>query len=310
MPGKQQKSASKGWVRCDVKLNGKTVVITGANQGVGYETALDVAGRGARVIMACRRTDAGEEAKSNILKQLPDADVSVRKLDLASFASIREFARGINESESRLDVLVNNAGIMGCPQWKTEDGFEMQMGTNHIGHFLLTELLLELIKKSAPSRIVIVSSMAHKTGKMNWKDMMHEKNYSPMDVYAQTKLANIYHCLELSRKLAGTGVTCYSLHPGLVLTSLADHAKRGEGYSCCLRCCGACLLPCLERTVYISPKEGAQTSIYCAIAPELHEVSGKYYSKCAEERLSRQASDMQAAKRLWEMTEEWIRQKS
>ncbi|XP_076825082.1 retinol dehydrogenase 14-like isoform X1 [Clavelina lepadiformis] len=297
MAEEQQRTASGGWVRSDVRMDGKTVVITGADQGIGFETALDLARRGARVIMGSRKTDDGEKAKAKILKECPDANVVAIKLNLASFVSIHVFARRINDNEPRLDVLINNAAITGCPKSTTVEGFDMQMGVNHIGHFLLIELLINLLKTSAPSRIIIVSSSVHKLGEMKWADMMHNVNYSPLPMYFQTKLANVYFCLELSRRLRGSEVTCNCLNPGLV---------RGEGYSCPFKCFFTCCCCCLDRAVHISPQEGAQTSLYCAIAPELQEVSGKYFNKCAEERLSNRASNAEAAKQLWLMTEEWI----
>ncbi|CAK8683108.1 unnamed protein product [Clavelina lepadiformis] len=303
-------TASRGWVQSYVRMDSKTVIITGANQGIGYETALDLAGRGARVIMACRRTDAGREARLKIIQEVPDAVVEVRRLDLASFASIYEFARDMKLNEPRLDVLINNAAVMGCPKSRTVEGFDMQMGVNYIGHFLLTELLLDLLKRtgaiSAPTRVIIVSSMTHKFGRMKWDDIMHDNNYSPLKMYFQTKLANIYHCLELANRLQGSLVTCNCLHPGMALTSLADHVKQGDGYSCCLRCFFTSCCCCMEKTVYIPPKAAAQTSIYCTIAHELRLVSGSYFNKCAEERLTGHAYNDEAAMRLYDMTMKWI----
>ncbi|CAK8674464.1 retinol dehydrogenase 14-like [Clavelina lepadiformis] len=304
-----QKSAVKGTVQCDVKLDGKTVIVTGANNGVGFETAKDLAGRGARVIMACRNMEKAEEAKQKILEEVKGADLVLKKLDLASLESVREFAQDINENESRLDILINNAGIMACPQWKTKEGFEMQLGTNHIGHFLLTKLLLDLIKKSAPSRIVIVSSLAYKWGSMSWDNMMHEKDYDPSRVYCASKLANVLHCRELTRRLEGTGVTCNSLHPGAVNTGLQSHVNESSHLPFFQRMISKVMMPIGQRFFFITPKQGAQTSIYCAIAPELDGVSGKYFNKCAEERLQAHALRDEDAKKLWEMSEEWIKEK-
>ncbi|CAK8684001.1 retinol dehydrogenase 14-like [Clavelina lepadiformis] len=297
-------SAVKGWVKCDVKLDGKTALVTGANQGVGYETSLEFVRRGARVVMACRNLEKGEEAKANILKEVDGADIVVCKLDLASLESVREFAQKFNETESRLDILVNNAGVMGCPQWKTKEGFEMQFGTNHIGHFLLTNLLLDLIKKSAPSRIVIVSSFVYKYGQMDFDNLMHEKDYSPNKCYYASKLANVLHCRELAKRLEGTGVICNCLHPGAVKSSLANHAKDGGHLPFIQRILVKVIMPIAEATVYISPQQGAQTSIYCSVAPELEGVSGKYFNKCEEETLASHALSDCDAKKLWEVSEE------
>ncbi|CAK8683106.1 unnamed protein product [Clavelina lepadiformis] len=299
----QPRSASGGWVRSDVRMESKTVVITGANQGIGYETALDLAGRGARVIMTCRRTDAGEEARSKILRKHQDADVLVKELDLASLASVREVAREINDNENRLDVLINNAEIVACPKSTTVDGYDRQMSVNHIGHFLLTELLLDLLKKTGSSvessRIIIVSSSTYKLGTMKEDDMMHDNSYLPLIMYFQTKLANVYHCLRLDARLQSSYVTANCVNPGLV---------RGRGYSCSVNCFFASCCLCLDRKVYVSPQEGAQTSIYCAIAPELDRVSGRYFSKCMEEEILNQNSHTQPAIRLWEKSERWVRE--
>ena len=145
------------------KLNGKTVIITGSNTGIGKETALDLAKRGARVILACRDTQKANQAANEIRKKSGNGNVLVEQLDLASLESVRNFSAKINRQEERIDILINNAGIMACPKWKTKDGFEMQFGVNHIGHFLLTNLLLDKIKSSGPSRIVNVSSRAHES---------------------------------------------------------------------------------------------------------------------------------------------------
>ncbi|XP_076815414.1 retinol dehydrogenase 14-like isoform X2 [Clavelina lepadiformis] len=304
MEDKPKKSAVNGTVQCDVKLNGKTVLITGANQGIGFETALDLAGRGARVILACRDLEKAEAAKEKIKETVSPSDIVVMKLDLASLDSIREFSKAVNENESHLDILINNAGIMACPQWKTADGFEMHLGTNHIGHFLLTELLLDLLKKSAPSRIVIVSSSGYKRGKMDWNNMMHETNYDPFYVYCCSKLANVHHCLELSRRLEGTGVTCNSLHPGIIKTNLGQY-MRGDHTPFFRRMLYTIAWP-LAMAFFMTPKQGTQTSIYCSIAPELADVTGKYFAKCGEEPLMTHALNKEDAKKLWELSEKWI----
>lgn len=299
----------KGIVESDVKLNGKTVIITGCNTGIGYETVLDLSGRGANVIMACRDMSRAEAAKTKVLQQVKDAQLTVKKLDLASLESIREFAKDINETEPRLDILINNAGVMMCPAWKTKEGFEMQIGTNHIGHFLLTNLLLDLLKRSAPSRIVIVSSMAYKMGKIHWDDIMLEKKYSPVNAYSQSKLANVLHCTELNKKLEGSGVTVNCLHPGVIDTELSRHIEEGSHLSMPLRFAFTVFSP-FKRWMAISPKKGAQTSIYCAIAPELDNVSGKYFANCAEEELKTHAKKDEDAAKLWKMSEEWVQEKT
>uniref|UniRef100_H2Z2L2 Retinol dehydrogenase 14 n=1 Tax=Ciona savignyi TaxID=51511 RepID=H2Z2L2_CIOSA len=178
--------------------------------------------------MACRDLKSADEVKQNILVEFPEAKIEIRKLDLSSLASIREFAKKVNESEDRLDILINNAGVMCCPQGKTEDGFEMHLGINHLGHFLLTNLLLDLIKRSAPSRIVVTASSGYKRGVMKWDDLMNDKDYKPFPVYSSSKLANCLFAQELSRRLEGTGVTCNALHPGIVLTNLGRYMYGGD----------------------------------------------------------------------------------
>ena len=299
----------KGMVQSDVKLDGKTVVITGCNTGIGYETALDLAGRGARVIMACRNVEKAEDAKKNILKEVSDAELVVKKLDVASLESVRSFAKDINETERQVNILINNAGVMMCPASKTKDGFEMQMGTNHIGHFLLTNLLLDLIKKSAPSRIVIVSSTAYKRGRLNWDDIMQEKRYDTIGAYGASKLANVFHCTELSKKLQGTGVTCNCLHPGVINTELGRHLEEGSHLPWLMRF-GLWIFSPIIKWVLLTPKQGAQTTIYCAIAPELDEVSGKYFASCAPEELLSHAKNQDDAEKLWKMSEEWTNKKA
>jgi len=172
-------------------LDGRTVIITGANTGIGKETAIDLAKRNARVILACRDGEKGTRAEKEIKQASKSDKVRFKQLDLASLASVKKFAAAILEEESRVDILINNAGIMRCPYWKTEDGFEMQFGVNHLGHFLLTNLLLDRIKESPAGRIVVVSSLAHTRAKrINFDDINSENCYNPGVAYAQIKLAN------------------------------------------------------------------------------------------------------------------------
>ncbi|XP_006001643.1 retinol-DH_like_SDR_c domain-containing protein [Latimeria chalumnae] len=284
-----------GVCRSKARLDGKVAVITGANTGIGKETAQDLARRGARIVIACRDTKKGEEAAAEIRKSTGNGNVVVRRLDLASLASVQQFASEIQEAEPRLDVLINNAGVMMCPKGKTEDGFEMQLGVNHLGHFFLTNLLLEKLKSSAPSRIVNVASKGHTFGKIHFDDIFLDKNYKSLDCYNQSKLANILFTKELARKLKGTGVTTYSLHPGVIWTDLGRHVLTGY--------------PLLKKLLTLpllffmkTPVQGAQTTIYCAVAEELQDISGLYYSDCALMEPAPQAKDDQAARRLWDLS--------
>nr|XP_033791376.1 retinol dehydrogenase 13 isoform X2 [Geotrypetes seraphini] len=203
---------------------GKTVIVTGANTGIGKETALELARRGGRIIMACRDMDKCEVAAKEIRGKTLSHSVFARHLDLSSMKSIRKFAKMINEEEEHLDILINNAAVMRCPHWKTEDDFEMQFGVNHLGHFLLTNLLLDKMKSSGRARIINVSSLAHVAGEIDFDDLnCEEKKYNTKKAYCQSKLANVLFTKELARQLQGTEVTTNSLHPGVASTELGRH---------------------------------------------------------------------------------------
>ena len=209
------------------KLNGKTVIITGGNTGIGKETALDLAKRKARVILACRNGERGEKAALEIRKASNNQNVEYRHLDLASLASVRQFAEQILEEDIPVDILINNAGIMRCPHWKTEDGFEMQFGVNHLGHFLLTNLLLERINEAPSGRIVNVSSKAYLRCKgINFDDLNSEKEYNSWGAYQQSKLANVLFTRSLAERLKGTNTTVNCLHPGVIWTELGRHWEK------------------------------------------------------------------------------------
>uniref|UniRef100_A0A4W4G0H2 Uncharacterized protein n=1 Tax=Electrophorus electricus TaxID=8005 RepID=A0A4W4G0H2_ELEEL len=184
-----------------VRLDGRTVIITGANTGIGKETACDMAKRGARVVMACRDFIKAEKAAAEIQRSTGNVNVVVRQLDLASLISVRKFVHEFITTEDRLDILINNAGVMMCPHSLTEDGFETQFAVNHLGHFLLTLLLLDVLKRSAPSRVINVSSIAHKGGKIHFDDLnFNQKPYNALVSYRQSKLANVLFTQELSRR--------------------------------------------------------------------------------------------------------------
>ncbi|XP_069116895.1 retinol dehydrogenase 12-like [Argopecten irradians] len=282
------------------RLDGKTVIITGCNTGIGLETAKELSARGARVIMACRDLDRATKASETVKAFSGNNDVSIQRLDLASLDSVRKFAERMNEKEEKIDILINNAGVMMCPKWQSEDGYEMQFAVNHLGHFLLTTLLLDRIKKSAPSRIINVSSTAHYRGKINFDDINSDKNYSAMNAYSQSKLANVLFTKELDRRLQGTGVTTNTLHPGVIKTELVRHVEAGFN---------PFLFNVVFRPLQIflkTPVEGAQTTLHCALDEKLDNVSGKYFSDCEEKEPSKAAMNMEDAKRLWELSEDMV----
>ncbi|XP_058281119.1 retinol dehydrogenase 13 isoform X3 [Hylobates moloch] len=205
-------------------ISGKTVIVTGANTGIGKQTALELARRGGNIILACRDMGKCEAAAKYIRGETLNHHVNARHLDLASLKSIREFAAKIIEEEERVDILINNAGVMRCPHWTTEDGFEMQFGVNHLGHFLLTNLLLDKLKASAPSRIINLSSLAHVAGHIDFDDLNWQtRKYNTKAAYCQSKLAIVLFTKELSRRLQGSGVTVNALHPGVARTELGRH---------------------------------------------------------------------------------------
>ncbi|MDD5185374.1 MAG: oxidoreductase [Paludibacter sp.] len=220
--------SSHNWSTSDIPdLSGKTIIITGANSGLGLEATKAFAVKNAKVIMACRTVSKGELAKAQIIETYPAADITVVRLDLSDLTSVHSFSTKMKQSQTRLDVLLNNAGIMMVPYGQTVDGFEKQIGTNHLGHFALTGLLLELLKKTPGSRVVNVSSMAHKSGVMDFNNLLYDngKDYSPMKAYGRSKLCNLLFTYELQRYFEANKIDCKALaaHPGFSDTNLFVH---------------------------------------------------------------------------------------
>ncbi|MDA9121392.1 oxidoreductase, partial [Flavobacteriales bacterium] len=207
---------------------GKIAVVTGANTGLGYETALGLASKNCKVIMACRNRDKAEKAMADIRKEVPNAGLEFIKLDLNSSKSVREFAKAYKEKYDRLDLLINNAGLMIPPLMRTEDGFESQFGVNHLGHFLLTNLLFPAIEKTDNARVVSLSSIAHKNGRIHFDDPNWEKSYSRSDAYNQSKVACLMFAYELQRRLNDSGSTVISVaaHPGVSDTELGRYIPK------------------------------------------------------------------------------------
>lgn len=290
-----------GKCRSTARLDGQTAIITGCNTGIGKATAQHFCRIGARVVMACRDVQKAEETAAEIRAGLADTagagQVVVRRLDLAHLQSVRECAREILETEPKIHILVNNAGVMACPRMETEDGLEMQLGVNHIGHFLFTSLLLPRLIKSAPARVVTLSSLAHSSGQINFEDLNSQKSYQPFTAYQQSKLANVLFTKELARRLKAVGadnVTTYAVHPGVVKTELGRHLD-GLYFKGARVLIGAVFMPFLK-----TPVQGAQTTIHCAIDEQAGSETGLYYSDCKVKRPSPRAEDEDVARRLWE----------
>ncbi|XP_034022990.1 retinol dehydrogenase 11 [Thalassophryne amazonica] len=280
---------------CNVRLNGKTAIVTGANTGIGKFIALDLARRGARVILACRSKERGTAALKEIREVSGNSDVHLYLVDLASLDSVRQFAERILEEEKALHILVNNAGVSGLPREMTKDGLEASFATNHLGPFLLTNLLLDLIKCSAPARIVTVSSVNHRKGKVDFSHFRGENLTYYMDnIYNHTKLHNIICTNELARRLQGTGVTANSVHPGVVRTEVIRHYQFWVRW----------LFNLTGILFFKSAEEGAVSSIFCAVSEEMEGITGKYIdSDCTLSLPSPLARDVALAVKDFEICE-------
>ncbi len=284
-----------------IDMTGKTVVITGGNSGIGYETAAALAAAGARVLVTARNADKGRAALAELATRFDGSTrMQLVVFDLADLASVRRGAEEILELAPRLDVLVNNAGLVLSERSETVDGFEATFGTNHLGPFLLTNLLLERLRASTPARVVNVASAAYSAARKGipFDDLQTTRvRYRGMRVYAQSKLANILFTSELARRSAASGVTANSLHPGTVRTGYgADGDARGV-LSFGLK---------ISQPFFLSPAQGARTSVFLASSPEVEGVSGKYFVKCKQKQPRRWAEDKEAAERLWQVSEDLV----
>jgi NAD(P)-dependent dehydrogenase (short-subunit alcohol dehydrogenase family) len=273
-------------------LDGRTFLITGANTGIGRATTEAVAARGATVYMACRTEAKGRPAREAIAAATGNDNLHLLSLDLADLASVRACADAFIQTGAPLHVLVNNAGLAG-KRGTTASGFELAFGTNHVGPFLLTNLLLDRLRASAPSRIVTVSSEGHYRADGIDYDAVRRptRTRTAFHEYCVSKLANVLHSQELSRRLEGSGVTTYSLHPG----TIASDVWREVPWP---------IRPLLKMRMR-SPTEGALTSVYCATSPDVAGDTGLYYEDCARKEPSRHATPEHAAE-LWERSEAWV----
>ena len=277
---------------------GRIVLVTGANTGIGYETALAFARRNAAVVMACRSLEKGAEARDRILSQATEADVQLMQLDLGSLISVRKFADAFRAQNDRLDLLVNNAGVMVPPFTKTDDGFELQFGVNHLGHFAVTGLLLSLIISTPMARVVTVSSEAHRRCKIDFDNLNGEKGYSSWPFYGRSKLANLLFTNELQRRLEAAGHSALSVaaHPGWTATDLQRHTG---------------LVNALNGFFAMLSDQGALPTLFAATAPDVS--GGGFYGPDGffnmrgyptEVRAAARAHDLDTAARLWETSEQ------
>jgi len=277
------------------EMDGRVCVVTGANSGIGYETALGLAHLGATVVLVARDRTKGEEAKRRIEQTTGNQSVDLLIADLAVMDSVRGLAQAFTERYDRLHVLVNNAGLVLSRREVTEDGFERTFATNHLSMFLLTVLLLDTLKASAPARVVNVSSDAHRSGRLDFDDLQSARSYSGFRVYGTTKLENILFTTELARRLEGTGVTANALHPGFVRSNF------GRNNRSLMRL----VMPVLQRFA-ITPEQGALTSLYLSTSPDVEGVSGRYFDKSAPREPNAAARDIDAARRLFAVSERLV----
>ena len=270
-------------------MNGKVALITGGTGGIGKAAATALAGMGAEVVVVGRNSERGEAAVAKIREKSGNDGVSLLLADLSVQAEVRKLTQDFGDRHDRLDVLVNNAGLVLSERNETPDGIEAQFAINHLAPFLLTNLLTDLLKKSAPSRVVTVSSEAQRWGKMDFDDLQSKKRYRGFPVYGMTKLANVMFTFELAERLKGTGVTANCMHPGAVNTGFAQN-NRGP----------ASLAFRLFKPFMRSPEQGADTLVYLAASPAVEGMTGKYVSDRKVTAASPIAYDENARKRLWE----------
>lgn len=276
----------------DSAANTKTILVTGASSGIGEATASRLAGLGAHVVMVSRTAARGEKARARILRAHPSASLEVMVADLSTTAAIRALADEFKAKHRRLDVLINNAAVLSSTRRETREGFELQFFVNHLAYFLLTGMLLDVLRASAPSRIVSVSSTAHSRGVIDFNDLQMKAHYRAYQAYANTKLMNILFTAELARRLDPRDVTVNCLHPGVIRTGLM------RGVSPALHLMWQSL-----GKFFKQPDEGAETPVYLAMSPEVDGVTGKYFRYCRPFGTSAASNDPALQRRLWEESE-------
>ncbi|EGL20040.1 MULTISPECIES: SDR family oxidoreductase [unclassified Paenibacillus] len=268
----------------------KITMVTGANSGMGLATTIALALQGAKVVMVCRSEKRGQSALREAIAASGSGDIELMQCDLGSLRSIRSFAADFKSRYDHLDVLINNAGVVSLKRETTSDGFEVMMGVNHLGHFLLTNLLLGPLKRAEQGRIVVVSSGAHKIGKIRWEDPYLTKGYTVWTGYAQSKLANILFAKELAARLKGTAVTVNALHPGAVGTQIGVDRNTGFGKS----------VLAMLRPFFLTPAQGAETAVYLAASDNVSCATGEYFYRKKIAPVSARAKDKELAAKFWD----------
>ena len=274
-------------------LNGKIVIVTGANSGMGMATTAALADMGATVLMLCRNEKRGMEA-IHTLSERPERKLDLMLCDLGDFASIKAFTDAFRAKYERLDILVNNAGFISLDRQITKDGLERQFGVNHVGHFLLTMRLMDLIPQGG--RIVNVASGAHKTGKIHFEDINLTKGFNVIKAYSQSKLANVLFTRELAHRLKSKGITVNCCHPGAVATNMGISRETGFGKT----------ITGLLKPFFQTPEQGARTAIYLASDKDVVGTTGEYFYQCKIAKSSKRSKDMELAKRLFEFSEQLV----
>jgi retinol dehydrogenase-12 len=299
-----------------IRLDGKTVIVTGANSGIGFETALDLSKRGSRVILACRDMEKANKSLEKIKKITKNNNVSVEELDLAKLDSVKSFSNRILTKYDKIDILINNAGVAFCPKWFTENNFEYQFQVNYLGHFLLTRLLLDRLVESSsiesPSRVINVTSILYKSGKIDWNDINFNKTrkYNSADAYKQSKLCNILFTSNLTEfvkshyKYSKKQIKAFSVSPGVVLTNLGQHSIRNFSF--------------FQKMAYVlfypliwffmkTPSQGSQTVIFCAVEDNLEQDDNKLFRNLQKIDLHPVGKNKDDAVRLWNLSEEFVK---
>jgi NAD(P)-dependent dehydrogenase (short-subunit alcohol dehydrogenase family) len=276
-------------------MQGKRVLITGANSGIGKEAAVALAAQGAQIVMLCRSRQRAEAALAEIIQRSGNDQIEIVLADFASLASVAQAAETINQRYQRIDVLLNNAGAYFSTRETSQDGYEMTFAVNHLAPFLLTKLLLPTLEASTPARIINVSSDAHRFTGMNFKQLHNPSRYQGLIVYSRSKLANVLFTYALAEQLKDRNITVNALHPGVIASNFAAGGSDVFAF----------IIESVRRFM-ITPEQGAQTSIYLASSPEVAQTTGKYFEKSKERRSSAASYDRASQQQLWQLSEELI----